>query len=83
MTSGEAPDKTRAGRQVLAPRHNAASPLATLGNIVFGTIFFGALFMALLGALYVLKSALGINLLPDFSFGLWDGLVDQLRWMTR
>lgn len=29
MTSGEAPDKTRAGRQVLAPRHNAASPLAT------------------------------------------------------
>lgn len=23
-------------------------------------------------ALYVLKSALGINLLPNFSFGLWD-----------
>lgn len=64
-------------------KERASSPLATLGNIIFGAAFFGALFLALLGVLYVLKSALGIDLMPGFSLGLWDGLVDQLRWMTR
>ncbi len=64
-------------------RDRTVNPLVTAGNIVFGTVFFGLLFSALLGVLYVLKSALGIDLMPDMSIGLWDGLMDQLRWMTR
>jgi hypothetical protein len=64
-------------------KDRAASPLVTLGNIIFGALFFGGLFLALMGVLYVLKSALGIDLMPGFSLGLWDGLVDQLKWMAR
>lgn len=59
------------------------SPVATLGNVLFGIIFFGFLFASLLGVMYVLKSALGIDLFPDASMGLWDGLVDQFRWTFR
>jgi len=59
------------------------APLATLGNVLFGIVFFGFLLASLLGVLYVLKSMLGIDLLPDASLGLWDALSDQFRWTFR
>lgn len=48
------------------------SRLDTLLTILVGTAMFtvGTLFVMFL--LYLLKSALNINILPDFSFGLWD-----------
>jgi len=60
-----------------------ASPLVTAGNILFGALFFGILLVALVGLLYVLKSVIGIDLFPDMSLGLWDGLAEQLRFLFR
>ena len=72
-------------RRTAARRRNErhASPIATLGNVLFGAIFFGFLFASSVGVLYVLKSVLGIDLFPDMSLGLWDSLVDQFRWTFR
>lgn len=52
--------------------------LSLAGRAAVATGFL--LFSTLLGllVLYVLKSALGINLFPGFSLGLWDWLKD--RW---
>ena len=72
-------------RRTVARRRQDRSntPLATAGNVLFGTIFFGVLLVAVVGLLYVIKSAIGIDLFPDMSLGLWDGLVEQVRFLFR
>jgi hypothetical protein len=72
-------------RRTIARRHDDRrdSPLATAGNFVFAVLFFGLLLTALLGILYVVKSALGIDLVPGMSLGLWQALVEQATFMFR
>jgi len=38
---------------------------------------------SILGVLYLLKSALGINLLPDTSLGIWKSVLEQFGMMFR
>ncbi len=38
---------------------------------------------SILGMLYLLKSALGIDLLPDTSLGLWTSVREQFGLMFR
>ncbi len=61
----------------------ARQPLATAGNFIAGTIVIGVLVVALLGTLYLMKSALGIDLLPDATLGLWSEWRLQWREMVR
>jgi hypothetical protein len=42
------------------------------------TGLFATLLVFFVVALYLLKSALGIDLLPDYSFGVWDWLKEML-----
>lgn len=46
------------------------NPLLALGNGIFAIVLFSAILISVLITLYVLKSVLGINLLPGFSFGI-------------
>jgi len=52
-------------------------------NIVFMIFlsFWGVI--SVLGMLYLLKSALGIDLLPDTSLGFWRGVSEQFSLMFR
>lgn len=58
-------------------------PLATLGNALAALLLLLLLTGAVLGLLYVAKSALGVDLLPNFSLGLWSGLKEQARHLFR
>lgn len=58
-------------------------PLATAGNFIAGAIVLFVLLVAVLGALYLAKSALGIDLLPDASLGLWSDWRTQWREIFR
>ncbi|HYM31361.1 MAG TPA: hypothetical protein VEU47_08695 [Candidatus Cybelea sp.] len=58
-------------------------PLATIGNALFGGMFFVLLGVAVLGFLYLLKSALGIDLIPGFSLGFWDAVRDQFNYLLH
>jgi hypothetical protein len=48
--------------------------MAKLGNFLF--LFFALLLLVcfVLGSLYVLKSAFGLNIAPGFSLGVWDNI---------
>lgn len=48
------------------------SALSNLTRLVAIAGLFGTLFLFFGLALYVIKSALGIDFLPGFSFGIWD-----------
>ncbi|MCQ2046344.1 Uncharacterised protein [Stutzerimonas stutzeri] len=60
-------------RNLTRPQQN----LSLMAKAALATLFL--LFSALVGLviLYVLKSALGINLFPGFSLGLWDWLKES------
>ena len=55
-----------------------ARPIATLGNAIFAAVFFTGVLFSVFAALYVLKSLLGIDLLPGISLGVMPGLKEQL-----
>lgn len=57
-------------------------PLITLGNTVFALGLGLAALCAAFVILYIVKSALGINLLPNYSLGLWGALKEQWRALT-
>lgn len=58
-------------------------PLRRLGNFVVAVLFAGMLAAAGIGLLYMLKSALGINLFDDLSLGLWPDTQQQLRHLRQ
>ena len=58
-------------------------PLLTLGNAIFAVLFFGMIILAGLVVAYLVKSALGIDLVPGTSLGLYDGFLSQWRMLTR
>lgn len=64
-------------------RERQAHPLATAANLTVLAGFGALLLAALAGLLYLLKSALGIDLVPGFSLGIWQDLLDQLGFFTR
>ncbi|MFP6744404.1 MAG: hypothetical protein VCB77_04345 [Alphaproteobacteria bacterium] len=45
-------------------------PVATFGNAAFALVFFTTVLFSVFAMLYVLKSFLGINLLPNTSLGI-------------
>ncbi|MCH9019960.1 MAG: hypothetical protein IIA73_06315 [Proteobacteria bacterium] len=55
-----------------------AHPFVTLGNAIFAAVFFTGVLFSLFAALYVLKSLLGIDLLPGMSLGVMPALKEQL-----
>ena len=55
-----------------------AHPFVTLGNAIFAPVFFTGVLFSLFAALYVLKSLLGIDLLPGMSLGVMPALKEQL-----
>ena len=55
-----------------------ARPIATVGNAIFAAVFFTGILFSVSAALYVLKSLLGINLLPGMSLGVMPALKEQL-----
>ena len=64
-------------------RDQGSRRMAKQTNVVF-MIFMSFLGLSsLLGMLYLLKSALGIDLLPDTSLGLWQQVTEQLGLMFR
>lgn len=64
-------------------RDRAAHQLARRTNVVFMTtlLLFSAL--SLLGMIYILKSALGIDLVPNTSLGFWTSVREQFSLMFR
>lgn len=74
------PERRSRGRR---RRDRDAHPLSTLGNAFAALLLLLLLAGAALGALYVVKSALGVDLLPNFSFGIWSGLKEQARMLFR
>ena len=51
-------------------RDRLLHPLISIGNGIVAAVFFMGILFSTLGSLYVLKSVLGINLLPGFSLGI-------------
>jgi hypothetical protein len=60
-------------RRQLSSRERKIALIAN-ATIIFGFFTFSALFGLLI--LYLMKSALGINLLPGYSLGIWDWFKD-------
>lgn len=60
-----------------------SQPLVTFGNFLFGIFFFGLLLLSLLGILYMLKSWIGIDLMPGMSLGLWHEFSATVRETVR
>ena len=52
-------------------------PVATIGNAAFALVFFIAILFSLFAVLYVLKSFLGINLMPNTSLGIMPTIKEQ------
>jgi hypothetical protein len=71
--------RDRARRQ----RDKGARRLAKRTNIIFMIFLASVGLFSLLGVLYLVKSALGVNLLPDFSLGLWRQVAEQFGLMFR
>ncbi|MDP6566041.1 MAG: 3-phosphoshikimate 1-carboxyvinyltransferase [Alphaproteobacteria bacterium] len=64
-------------------RDRAARPVATAANFLFMLTMVLMVIMAIAGVLYLLKSALGIDLLPDTSLGVWKSVREQFDLMFR
>jgi hypothetical protein len=57
--------------------------VARTTNFAFMLIILLLGLMSVLGVLYLLKSALGIDLLPNTSFGVWKSVQEQIGLMFR
>ncbi len=52
-------------------------PVATFGNAAFALVFFTTVLFSVFAVLYVLKSFLGTNLLPNTSLGIMPTIREQ------
>ncbi len=64
-------------------RDRSAHPVGTLANLVMMVVFVGFIGTSVLGLLYLLKSLLGIDLIPDMSLGIWQAVREQFQFMLR
>ena len=62
-------------------RDRLLHPLISIGNGIVAAVFFTAILLSVLVALYILKSLLGINLLPDFSLGVMPIIEQELNFL--
>lgn len=62
-------------------RDRLLHPLISLGNGIFAAVFFAGILFSALVSLYILKSILGINLLPDISLGVMPILEQELKML--
>ena len=69
--------RTRARRL----RDRILHPLLSFGNGLFAVVFFTALMISALVTLYLLKSFLGINLLPNMSLGVMPIILQELKML--
>ena len=60
-----------------------SQPVVTFGNLLFGFFFFGFLILSLMGLLYLVKSWVGIDIMPGMSLGLWGEFSTQVRETFR
>ena len=58
-------------------------PLATAGNAALAVVFFVSILLSLLAVLYLLKSLLGIDLLPGTSLGILPAVQEQFELLFR
>ncbi len=56
-------------------------PLISLGNGMVAAVFFSGVLFSTLVSLYVLKSFLGIDLLPDMSLGIMPIITQELKML--
>ncbi len=64
-------------------RDKAGRRGANRASLGFMLLMLIVMLMSLLGFLYLLKSALGIDLLPDMSLGIWKTISEQFGLMFR
>lgn len=71
--------RSKANRVRRLPRRR----ITRFANTAFTVAVLVLTLLALIGSVYVLKSAFGIDLLPDTSLGLWTEIKTQVRLMLR
>lgn len=64
-------------------RDRNVHPIGTVANLMMMAIFLSVIGMSLLGLLYLLKSLLGIDLIPNMSLGIWQAVREQFQFMLR
>ena len=64
-------------------RDRLLHPIATAGNAAVAVVFFTGLLFSLLAVLYVLKSVLGIDLMPGTSLGLMSTIKEEFEMLFR
>jgi hypothetical protein len=64
-------------------RERSQNQIVRAANLVFLSILIIVVLLALAGMLYMLKSALGIDLFTGRSLGLWDAATEQLKLMFK
>jgi hypothetical protein len=64
-------------------RDRLVYPIATFGNGLFAALFFITVLSSVFAVLYVLKSFLGINLLPNTSLGIMPTITEQFDLLFR
>ena len=62
-------------------RDRLLRPMITIGNGIFTAVFFTAILFSVLVSLYLLKSVLGINILPDTSLGIMPILEHEWKML--
>ncbi len=62
-------------------RDRLLRPIITIGNGIFAAVFFTAILFSVLVSLYLLKSVLGINILPDLSLGIMPILEHEWKML--
>jgi hypothetical protein len=58
-------------------------PIAAFGNALFASFFFVTILFSVFAVLCVLKSFLGINLLPNMSLGIMSTITEELELLFR
>jgi len=56
-------------------------PMVSIGNGIFAAVFFTGILLSVLVTLYLLKSLLGINLLPDVSLGIMPIIMHEFEML--
>ena len=62
-------------------RDRMLHPLVCFGNGLFAAVFFTGLMLSALVTLYLLKSFLGITLMPDMSLGIMPIIMQELKML--
>ena len=62
-------------------RDRLLRPIITIGNGIFAAVFFTAILFSVLVSLYLLKSILGINILPYISLGIMPILEHEWKML--